>query len=206
MSLPAAIAPAILDTILGRLACLFLTGAGGDKATARQAALQMLGAFNVETAEQLRLAADIISFGLHALEALSQAADPELSLNRVLRLRGSAVSLSREAHKSQRKLDQLQRARQAVAIPPLAEAKAETSAPQQGPTPDHPKADTRQGAQRQDTSEGARQLLEAYHAREANLLAMPTAPIPPAHRPFISPASTRKDTYNHASRQGRSCP
>jgi hypothetical protein len=71
----------------------------------------MLAGYDVATEQELRLAADIISFGLHALEALSQAVDPALSLNRVLRLRGSAVSLSREAHKSQRKLDQLQRAR-----------------------------------------------------------------------------------------------
>ena len=53
------------------------------------------------------------SFGLHALEALGYAAAPDLSLNKVLRLRGSAVSLSRESHKAQRKLDQIQRARRA---------------------------------------------------------------------------------------------
>jgi hypothetical protein len=105
--------PAILDTVLGRLALLFLTGAGGDLAAARHAASQMLAAYNAESPNELRLAAEIMSFGFHALEALSQAAAPDLPLTKILRLRGSAVSLSREAHKAQRKLDQLQRDRRA---------------------------------------------------------------------------------------------
>jgi hypothetical protein len=105
--------PAILDTVLGRLALLFLTGAGGDLAAARHAASQMLAAYNAESPNELRLAAEIMSFGFHALEALSQAAAPDLPLTKILRLRDSAVSLSREAHKAQRKLDQLQRERRA---------------------------------------------------------------------------------------------
>jgi hypothetical protein len=113
MSFPATVATAILDTILGRLALLFLTGAAGNLTTARQAARQMLAAYHTETEEEVSLAAEIVSFRLHALEALSYACDPELSLNQILRLRGSAVSLSRESHKAQRKLDQLQRARRA---------------------------------------------------------------------------------------------
>lgn len=107
--------PAILETILNRLAILFLAGAGGDLDAARHAAQQMLANYCPETENEFRLAAEIISFGFHALEALSQAADPTLSLNQKLRLRGSAVSLSRESHKSQQKLDQLQNARRAGA-------------------------------------------------------------------------------------------
>ncbi len=117
MSFPAGLPQAILETVLTRLALLFLSGAHGDLGAARFAASEMLQAYNVETPEQLCLAAEIISFSLHALEALGQAANPELSLNRILRLRGSAVSLSREAHKSQRKLDQLQRAGRAGSQP-----------------------------------------------------------------------------------------
>jgi hypothetical protein len=111
MPLAALFSTAILETILIRLAALFLTGAGGDSIAARQAALQMLGAYRPETEDELRLAANIIGFGLHALEALGQASTPDLSLTRILRLRGSAVSLSREAAKAQRSLDQLQKAR-----------------------------------------------------------------------------------------------
>jgi hypothetical protein len=121
---PATLIPAILDTILGRLALLFLTGANGDLPTARHAASQMLAAYNAETENELRLAAEIISFSLHALEALGQAATPDMPLTKILRLRGGAVSLSRESHKSQRKLDQLQKDRRAGR--PAEPEKAET--------------------------------------------------------------------------------
>jgi hypothetical protein len=113
---------AIVDTVLNGLALLFLTGAAGDPTTARQAAAHMLAAYNPGTPDELSLASEIISFSFHALEALSDASNPELSLNKILRLRGSAVSLSRESHKAQRKLDQLQRARRAGSQPEQAEA------------------------------------------------------------------------------------
>jgi hypothetical protein len=111
MSLAATIPALILDTILGRLALLFLTAAGGDLAAARHAAAQMLADYHPETQDELRLAAEIISFSFHALEALGQAASPGIPLNHTLRLRGSAVSLNRAAHKAQRRLDQLRKAR-----------------------------------------------------------------------------------------------
>ena len=71
----------------------------------------MLTAYHPQTEDELRLAANIIGFSFHALEALGQAATPDMPLTRILRLRGSAVSLSRESHKAQRRLDQLQNAR-----------------------------------------------------------------------------------------------
>jgi hypothetical protein len=113
MSLSATLPTAMLDLILGRLALHFLTATTGDPAAARDAATQMLAAYAPETPTELRLAAEIISFSFHALEALSQSMHPDMSLTKILRLRGSAVSLSRESHKSQRKLDQLQRDRRA---------------------------------------------------------------------------------------------
>jgi len=79
--------------------------------TARQAALVMLGAYHPETEDELSLAAQIVSFSFQALEALSQAAAPDLPVTRVLRLRGGAVSLSRESAKAQRRLSQLQKDR-----------------------------------------------------------------------------------------------
>jgi hypothetical protein len=107
---------AILETILTHLTTLFLQGAGGDPEAARLAASQMLDAYHPETTDELRLAANIISFSFQALEALAQAATPDISLTRILRLRGSAVSLSREAAKAERRLTQLQKTRQ-QAIP-----------------------------------------------------------------------------------------
>ena len=94
------IAPAILDTVLGHLALLFTSGADGDVPASRAAADQMLAAYDVQTEEELCLAAGIISFGFHALEALSQAAEPGLSLNRILRLRGSASRVQRPSNAS----------------------------------------------------------------------------------------------------------
>jgi hypothetical protein len=55
MSCAIAITPAILDTILGRLALLFLSGADGDLPTARHAASRMLAAYHAETPDELRL-------------------------------------------------------------------------------------------------------------------------------------------------------
>jgi hypothetical protein len=124
----AAVTPAQLDTVLGSLAPLFLTGAKDDLPTARHAAAQILAAYDAETPDELSLAAQIISFGFEALTALSQAANPDLPLTRILRLRGSAVSLSREGHKAQRKLDQLQRGRRIGVPAQPADAPAEISA------------------------------------------------------------------------------
>jgi hypothetical protein len=125
MSFPATIAQAILDTLIGRIALLFLAGAGGDMIAARDAASQMLLAYGAETPDELGLAAEVVSLQLHTLEALSYSADRELSLNKILRLRGGAVSLSRESHKARRKLDQIQRARRAGVVAPAATVQTE---------------------------------------------------------------------------------
>ncbi len=121
---PSIITAAVLDTVLGHLAPLFLAGTAGDCPAARQAAAHQaadstLAAYHCRTEEELRLAAAIISFGFHALDALRQATAPDLPLTRVLRLRGNAVSLNREAYKNQRKLDLLQRARSTPAAQPV---------------------------------------------------------------------------------------
>jgi hypothetical protein len=134
MSLPATLNQSILNTILSHLALLFLAAAG-DPDKARLAAVEALSGYNIQTEEELRLAAEIIAFGFHALQALAQAAEAGLSPNRTLRLRGSAVSLSRQAHKAQRKLDQLQRApRRAEPQPKAADAPAEPQAANQPAT------------------------------------------------------------------------
>jgi hypothetical protein len=111
MSLNPNLPAAILDTILARLALLFLSGAADNTDAARHVAIRMLTEYQPETEDELRLAAQIVGFGFHALAALGQATATDMPLNRVLRLRGSAVSLSRESHKAQRRLDQIQNAR-----------------------------------------------------------------------------------------------
>jgi hypothetical protein len=111
MSFPATSTSAAFATVLARLTPHFLASANDDPSLARDTAAGLLGSYRAETEEELYLAAEIVSFSFQALEALSEAATPGLSLNQKLRLRGSAVSLSREAHKAHRRLDQRQRAR-----------------------------------------------------------------------------------------------
>jgi hypothetical protein len=107
---------AVLETILARLAALFLVGTDGDTQAARQAALELLTAYQPETPDELALAAQIIGHSFQTLEALAQAATPDLPLTRVLRLRSGAVSLGREAAKAQLRLAQLQKNRQQAAV------------------------------------------------------------------------------------------
>jgi len=170
MSLLTAFPIAILDTILGRLAVLFLTGAAGDLVTARLAAARMLAGYHPETENELRLAAEIISFSFHALEALSQAATPDLSLTKILRLRGSAVSLSRETHKSERRLDHLQNARRAG---PSVQPEA-TNAPAPAAEPSRPQIDkaialieaTRQAIAATGSKTAGQTWTQAYQQRQ----------------------------------------
>jgi hypothetical protein len=165
MSLCATLPTAILDTVLGRLALLFLSGAAGDLITARDAATRLLAGYDPETDNELRLAAAIISFSFHALEALSQAATPDMPLAKILRLRGSAVSLSRESHKAERRLDQLQKARCAGT---LAQPEA-TNAPQPATESSSPQIDQAIAlieANRQATETTGKTWTQSYQQRQ----------------------------------------
>jgi hypothetical protein len=102
---------ALVRTILHQIAVLLLRGAGGDMEAARQAAAVTVGVHMPQTEQELRLAARIVGFSLQAGEALAQAANPELPLTRVIRLRTGAVSLTREAEKAERRLEKLREAR-----------------------------------------------------------------------------------------------
>jgi hypothetical protein len=155
MPLPETLPAAIRDMVLTRLAPLFQLGADDDLTAARQLAEEMVAAYGPESPDELHIAAEIVSFSAHALEALAQAAGPGLSLNQKLRLRGSAVSLSRESHKAQRKLDQLRKARRAGARPLPAEipaasepvvAHAGTAPPSPRPSPQTPPATSKPNA------------------------------------------------------------
>ena len=125
MSFPITIAPAILEKIIGLLVPLFLTETGGDLLAAQHAARCLLADYDVETEEELRLAAEIIGFGFGALEFLSQSMAPGLTMNAVLRLRGSANAQHRSANQCQRTLDKLRKDRR------IAKAEARNSRPAQ---------------------------------------------------------------------------
>ena len=129
MSLLASFPTAILDTILGRLALLFIKGAADDLAAARCAAAEMLAAYRRKPWTNSTSPPKSFSFGMHALDALGQSAEPDTPPAKVLRLRGGAVSLSRESHKAQRRLDQLQNARRKATAAQPAEASATAAEP-----------------------------------------------------------------------------
>lgn len=116
MSLP----PAILETVLIRLATLFIAGANNDQVAAREAAAQMVAAYQPTTEDELRLAANIVLFSFQAMEALAQAAGPDVPVIHALRLRSGAVSLNREATKAQRQLAQIRSRPEPVAEAPAA--------------------------------------------------------------------------------------
>jgi hypothetical protein len=117
---------ALLDTVLDRLAPLLTAAASPD--SAREAIREMLVGYHPENANELALAAEVISLQLHMLQALGSAANPELPLNKIVSYRSNAVNLSREQHKAHRKLDQLQRARR-LGVPPK-----QAKTPQPSPT------------------------------------------------------------------------
>jgi hypothetical protein len=98
---------------LGRLAILLLEASQGYEIAACQAIAAIFADYHPRIAAELRLAAIIISFGLQPLEALGQAAYPDPSLTRVLRLRRFPVSVSRESRKADRRLLEFQQARRA---------------------------------------------------------------------------------------------
>lgn len=102
---------AFFRTILEQIAVLLLRGACGDMEAARQASVATLNTYDPRTEAEFRLAARILSCSLEAGEALAQAADPEMPLTRVMRLRSNAVALNREAEKAERRLEKLRAAR-----------------------------------------------------------------------------------------------
>ena len=127
MTLPSHLSPTILNASINPIVPLFLIDAQGDEQAARQAVTDLLTDYHPQTNEELTLATEIIHFRLLARDNLRRSHDPELPLTKVLRLRGSAVSLSREANNAQRKLDKLQALRATAA--PEAAPEPETNPP-----------------------------------------------------------------------------
>jgi hypothetical protein len=114
MSLAAvATSKTVLYTILEFLIPLLLPRAL-DRDDACHAALELLSDHHPATREEVRLAAEIIAFGMQALSALRDATAPGIPISRVMRLRSSACALRRSEHAAQRQLDALQRAHQAA--------------------------------------------------------------------------------------------
>lgn len=104
-----AVTAAVLDKIIGFLAPLFLEAPEGDITAARETAQATLASYEARNNRELRLAALAIAFGFGALDALSRAADRDMALNQVMRLRGNANALNRAAVQNENRLEKLRR-------------------------------------------------------------------------------------------------
>jgi hypothetical protein len=98
---------AFQDKILALLAPLFLVATGGDVGAAREAVRATLVDYRARTDDELRLAALVVAFGFGALDALSRAANPDLTLEAVMDLRDNAIALSQAGDRTQTALDRL---------------------------------------------------------------------------------------------------
>jgi hypothetical protein len=98
---------AFQDKILTLLAPLFLVATGGDVGAARETVRATLVDYRARTDDELRLAALVVAFGFGALDALSRAANPDLTLEAVMDLRDNAIALSQAGDRTQAALDRL---------------------------------------------------------------------------------------------------
>lgn len=181
----------ILEIILARLAPLFLAVPGVDANAARQAANEMLAAHQPKTEHELRLAAEIIGFGLHALQALAQAAGPDMTMIQQGHLRASAATLSRQSHGAQRKLDQLQKARRAMPRHEPQVPEAETAPPRQTvaieqsgpPQPRVPKPEGQSWSKAFRQRQTAKRIAENLKKKQATSAVLQTMPAPAPVQP-----------------------
>jgi len=114
----------LVELVVGVLAPLFMAGCSGDLNFARLAAIETINAYQAKTQAELVMIAQIIGFGLAAMDNLRLSMDPGLSLSMKLRLRGGANALNRAAQQNVRALEKIRRHDNLPAAPSLAEAAA----------------------------------------------------------------------------------
>ncbi|HEY0184289.1 MAG TPA: hypothetical protein VGC09_15875 [Rhodopila sp.] len=92
----------LMPLIVSLLAPMFLAASGGDGGLARQAALAAVDAYGARSHAELIASAQIVAFGLAALESLGRAMRGDVSPGMALRLRGNANALNRSAEQNRR--------------------------------------------------------------------------------------------------------
>ena len=112
--MPVSITAVVFDRLLAFLTPLFQSTRTSQPDLARQAARDSLASYGARTNRELRLAALSIAFSFGALDALSRAANPDLALNQVTRLRGNANALNRAAQQNENRLEKLLKQPQVV--------------------------------------------------------------------------------------------
>ncbi|MDR3532259.1 MAG: hypothetical protein P4L90_17115 [Rhodopila sp.] len=163
---PATITAAVFEKILAFLAPLFVGAGTGDIGAAREAASATLSSYGARTDRELRLAALSIAFAFGALDALSRAADPELALNQVMRLRGNANALNRAAQQNETRLEKLRKQ------PPVAIEEEAAEATPEAPTEALP------------ASSATADLLAFARSKLKSMMGAAT-PAPPAPAPVV---------------------
>jgi hypothetical protein len=99
----------LLEAIVCFLAPLLLAGCSGDPDSARLAAIDTVAAYRARNRSELVKIAQIVAFGLMALDNLRLSSALGLPLSMVLRLRGGANALNRSAQQNARALEKERR-------------------------------------------------------------------------------------------------
>ena len=92
----------LLNLVVSIVAPIFLRGTGGDADLARMAAIEALNTYRVRNFAELIAIAQIIAYGLAALDSLTLSFGEDLPLSMVLRLRGNSNALNRSAEQNRR--------------------------------------------------------------------------------------------------------
>ena len=92
----------LMNLIAALLAPMFLGVTNGDIGLARMAAIETVSAYRTHSLTDILAIAQIVGFGLAALGSLSLSMDDDLSLPMILRLRGTAIAMSRCAEQNRR--------------------------------------------------------------------------------------------------------
>ena len=95
----------LLSLIASILAPIFLGVTGGDAGLARMAAIEAVNTYRVRNFAELIAVAQIVAYGLAALNSLSLSFGDELSLSMILRLRSNASALNRSVEQNRRAIE-----------------------------------------------------------------------------------------------------
>ncbi len=108
----------LVEFVVGVLAPLFMAGCSGDLSFARLSVIETINAYQARTQAELVMIAQIIGFGMAAMDNLRLSMDPGISLSMKLRLRGGANALNRAAQQNARALEKVRRDRNLPAAYP----------------------------------------------------------------------------------------
>jgi hypothetical protein len=122
----------LLELIYCVLTPLFMAGCYGDMDNGRLAAVETIASYRPATQADLIKIAQIIGFGLAALDDLRLSMHPDVGLAQKMRLRGQANALNRSAQQNATSLERSRKANPVLA-PSIAE---ELSMAQGHPHPD----------------------------------------------------------------------